>query len=150
MSGKMEGRRFASMLLPAPGAPHISTLCPPAAAISSARFTADCPLTSEKSKGNGCLPAAPNTYDGIRLGYSPVWFRGSRRKETRDLTSVTAKTSIPAITEASGAFSAGTKIRLSPDSFANSVIGSTPLTAQISPDSDSSPINAASSKLPRS
>ncbi len=32
--------RRASIVLPEPGAPIINTLCPPAAAISSARFTA--------------------------------------------------------------------------------------------------------------
>ena len=49
MGGKMEGSRFASMDLPAPGGPTIITLCPPAAAISSARFACSCPRTSEKS-----------------------------------------------------------------------------------------------------
>ena len=36
--GRMPGRRRASMVLPAPGGPTMSRLCPPAAAISSARF----------------------------------------------------------------------------------------------------------------
>ena len=49
MSGRMPGRRLASMLLPAPGGPIIRTLCPPAAATSSARLTFSCALTSAKS-----------------------------------------------------------------------------------------------------
>ena len=36
MSGRMETIRFASMLLPEPGGPTMRTLCPPAAATSSA------------------------------------------------------------------------------------------------------------------
>ena len=38
ISGRMPGMRFASILLPAPGGPIMSTLCPPAAATSSARL----------------------------------------------------------------------------------------------------------------
>ena len=49
--GRMLGRRLAIMDLPLPGAPMSSTLCPPAAATSSARFTFSCPFTSAKSKG---------------------------------------------------------------------------------------------------
>ena len=48
--GRMEGRRFASMDFPLPGAPTNRMLCPPAAATSNARFTFSCPFTSEKSK----------------------------------------------------------------------------------------------------
>lgn len=47
--GRIVGMRRASIVLPEPGAPIINTLCPPAAAISSARFTAVCPFTSAKS-----------------------------------------------------------------------------------------------------
>ena len=46
ISGIMVGTHLASIVLPAPGGPDISTLCPPATAISSARFAAACPLTS--------------------------------------------------------------------------------------------------------
>ena len=58
MSGRMEGRRFASMLFPEPGGPSSSTLWPPPAAISSARLTSTWPLTSAKSRespGSGRL-----------------------------------------------------------------------------------------------
>ena len=37
-SGRIEGIRRASIVFPEPGTPTIRTLCPPAAAISSARF----------------------------------------------------------------------------------------------------------------
>ena len=49
MSGRIDGSRRASMDLPAPGEPMSRILCPPAAAISSARLTFSCPMTSEKS-----------------------------------------------------------------------------------------------------
>ena len=39
MSGSIDGMRFASILFPEPGGPIIRVLCPPAAAISSARLT---------------------------------------------------------------------------------------------------------------
>ena len=48
--GRMLGRRAANIDLPDPGGPIISILCPPAAAISMARFAIACPFTSEKSK----------------------------------------------------------------------------------------------------
>ena len=41
--------RWASIVLPAPGGPIIMTLCAPAAAMMSARFTLSCPFTSAKS-----------------------------------------------------------------------------------------------------
>jgi len=49
ISGRIPGRQRAIIVLPLPGGPIISTLWPPAAAISSARLTAACPLTSAKS-----------------------------------------------------------------------------------------------------
>ena len=47
--GNMVGSLFASMVLPAPGGPMSIALWPPAAAISSARFTFSYPFTSLKS-----------------------------------------------------------------------------------------------------
>ena len=49
MAGNRPAKRCASMDLPEPGAPIINTLCPPAAAISSARRAAAWPLTSAMS-----------------------------------------------------------------------------------------------------
>ena len=48
-SGSMEGMLFASMVLPEPGVPTSSILCPPAAAISAARFAPYWPFMSSKS-----------------------------------------------------------------------------------------------------
>lgn len=49
IGGMIDGSRRASIVLPEPGEPIISTLWPPAAAISSARLATRCPLTSLKS-----------------------------------------------------------------------------------------------------
>ena len=49
IGGRMDGPRRASIVLPEPGDPIISTLCPPATATSSAVFTIGCPFTSAKS-----------------------------------------------------------------------------------------------------
>lgn len=47
--GKIEDKRLANMVFPAPGGPINIILCPPAAAISIHRLTLSCPRTSEKS-----------------------------------------------------------------------------------------------------
>ncbi len=49
MAGSKPAKRWASMDLPEPGGPAISRLCPPAAAISSARLAAAWPFTSDRS-----------------------------------------------------------------------------------------------------
>ncbi|SCV66215.1 hypothetical protein ANAPH2_01518 [Anaplasma phagocytophilum] len=45
-SGKIPEILFAIIDFPVPGGPIISKLCPPAAAISAARFAISCPNTS--------------------------------------------------------------------------------------------------------
>ena len=50
-AGKSVGMRRASIVLPEPGGPMRSALCPPAAAISSARLQLCWPRTSERSTG---------------------------------------------------------------------------------------------------
>ena len=74
MSGRMEGRRLASMDLPEPGGPTIKILCPPAAAISKTRFT--CPFTWEKS-GPGRGTTVPSQAGAGEMGASPVRWRTS-------------------------------------------------------------------------
>ena len=68
ISGRMDGSRRASMDLPEPGEPISSTLWPPAAATSKARFTFSWPMTSAKS-GRG-----RDTGEGVQgaMGASPV------------------------------------------------------------------------------
>ena len=64
IGGMMPGRRRASILLPVPGGPTNNRLCPPAAAISSARFACRCPLTSRKSISVGGCTAGLWQADG--------------------------------------------------------------------------------------
>ena len=70
MSGRMEGRRLASMDFPAPGEPMSRILWPPAAAISRARFTFSWPTTSEKS-GPGSASASGVHTGAVARGRSP-------------------------------------------------------------------------------
>ncbi len=49
IGGMIPAKRCASIVLPVPGGPTSSALCPPAAAISSARLAAAWPLTSNRS-----------------------------------------------------------------------------------------------------
>ena len=102
MSGKMEGRRLASMDFPEPGEPMSRILCPPAAAISSARFTFSCPMTSAKS-GSAFRAACSGVHAGAGdSGSLPCKWAMSCS------TFSTAYTVRPCASVASAAFSAGT------------------------------------------
>ena len=103
--GRMDGSRRASMVLPAPGGPIIRTLCPPAAATSSARLACSWPLTSAKSTGVArvALEQLPRVDPGGRD------LRGSReRNSAASASESTPITSSPSTTAASAAFSRGT------------------------------------------
>ena len=76
MSGRMEGKRLASMDLPLPGGPTISTLCPPAAATSRARFTFSWPFTSEKSGKTASASVMGGAFCGA-MGSSPLKWASS-------------------------------------------------------------------------
>ena len=60
--GRIPGSARAKIVFPPPGGPVIKILCPPAAAMISARFAFSCPFTSRKSiagvgfvaRGPGC------------------------------------------------------------------------------------------------
>jgi uncharacterized membrane protein len=54
----------ASSVLPEPGGPVINTLCPPAAATSSARLTCSCPLISAKSVAYSGGGSAAGSWSG--------------------------------------------------------------------------------------
>ena len=111
------------MDFPVPGGPMSSALCPPAAAISSARFTFSWPLTSAKSNSSSSLCskiAAMSTFVGAIL-ISPSRNCAASR---RFWTGMTCK---PATTAASAAFSAGTSTPIFPSAFARIATGNTPL-----------------------
>ena len=71
--GRMDGSRRASMVLPEPGGPSSSTLCPPAAATSSARLADGPPVigieTLEEAIAylRGEATRAPTTVDAAAL-----------------------------------------------------------------------------------
>ena len=145
--GRIVGIRRASIVFPEPGAPIISTLCPPAAAISSARLASACPFTSAKSSSyrpaatsNGS--AAPGTAGTISA--SPF---------SSAITSFrlpAPSTSIPSTTAASRALSAGSTSLRNPSPRARTAIGSTPRTGFSVPSSDSSPANIVPPSAPAS
>jgi hypothetical protein len=65
IAGRIEGLERASNVLPEPGGPVISTLCPPAAATSSARLTCSCPLISAKSAAYGGAASEAASTSGV-------------------------------------------------------------------------------------
>ena len=101
MSGRIDGSRRASMDLPAPGEPMSRILCPPAAAISSARLTFSCPMTSEKSGPVSLVCSA------CHFGWGESFFFTLQmlheRHDVRHAVTVTPSASV-----ASAAFAAGT------------------------------------------
>ena len=102
-AGMMLGRRRASMVLPAPGGPLMSTLWPPATAISSTRFTVACPMMSAKS----CAAAVPwRSMPATSAGgcASPP---PAARLATACVRVATGYTSRPSTSEASAALAAG-------------------------------------------
>ncbi len=143
MSGRMEGSRFAIMLLPEPGEPSSRMLWLPLAAISKARLATFWPFTSAKSGKGRRLSAG-----------SAGWAAGMRESPRRWAiswgTSFTGYTCRPCITAPSRALSSGTNSRLYPASCARAAMGSTPRTRRTCPERESSPKNTASSKSHRS
>ena len=140
IGGKIEGKRFASILFPEPGGPISSTLWPPLAAISNARFAWVCPRTSAKSGKAG---------DAKSILLWGIWGNMVRlpvRWSISCFTFVTGYTSNPSTTAPSAALTAGTNKRWYPNSLAWIAIGSTPRIPWISPDKDNSPIIAQSER----
>ena len=132
------------MLLPEPGGPMKITLCPPAAAISSARLAAACPLTSAKSgmpSQSGSRKTAPPLFESGRS--SPERARMASVREFTAYTRMCGST-----VAASRAFAAGTiSVRMFGICFASSAAGRTPLTARTELSSASSPRIMASSSV---
>ena len=134
MAGKMVGSRRASMVLPEPGGPTIRTLCPPAAATSSALRAAPCPRTSAKSTSE---PAATEGSDGMELARSG--FQSPRRNAATAATEGAPTASRPSTRAASPTFASDTTTPRRPPAAAAMATGRTPAVGTISPLSDSSP-----------
>ena len=100
-AGRIEGRRRASIVLPAPGEPTISRLWPPAAATSSARRACCWPRTSARSTPSTTSvgPASGVTAGGDQFPLrSPTTSRSDGAPTTRS----------PSTCAASRAFASGT------------------------------------------
>ncbi len=100
--GKIVASRLASMVFPEPGGPIIRILCPPAAAMTMARFTCSWPLTSAKSISSPVLVSSSTAGGG-----SGVRSAAPRRNSTTSGRLCAAYTARSGTTAASRAFSLG-------------------------------------------
>ena len=103
ISGRTPRRRRASIVLPAPGGPVISRLCPPAAAISMARRATACPRMSARSVPSSWTSLTVGTWTSVTAS---GWFRASMASASER----TVQTSRPSTTQASGAFRGGSRM----------------------------------------
>ena len=130
-AGSNPEKRRASMVFPAPGGPMKRALWPPAAATSSAHFAVCCPRTSARSSA----VAGAVSCGAVAGGRPPV-----PQNVSAASASVRAPyTRIPCTSAPSGAFCSGTIRPSNPRLRASSATGSTPRTANTSPESASSP-----------
>ena len=135
--GRIPANRRASIVLPDPGGPTIRTLCPPAAATSSARLAVVCPRTSPKS-GRGSLEAdAP----AAGLGSEGANSSGRLSRLTTSARCLSPNTRTPSTTAASAALLCGTMTFEIPIRRAHTAIERVPRTGRSEPSSDSSPTN---------
>ena len=118
----MPGRRRLSMVFPLPGGPTNSRLCPPAAAISSARRAVSWPRISLMS-GAPAVSTASSLAGAIAgsTGASPLKVAISSFRLSTGNTAVS-----PPTTAASAALSRGTNMRRSPRRRAQAAMGKHP------------------------
>ncbi len=129
--GRMDGRRLASIDLPAPGGPTISRLWPPAAATSSARLAVSWPLMSARSGSaspGSAMPASgrDRTWVPRKWLAMAIRLRGARIAMS------------PLAQAASGPEAAG-QMSPRPSALAAIAAGRTPATGAMVPSSDNSP-----------
>ena len=131
--GKSDGSRCASIDLPVPGGPVKSSECPPAAAISSARFARACPRTSDKSgaavaAGSAAGEASARSVRAVRCAHTA--------------SNDAAPYTVAPFTIAASAADTSGSTNARPSRRADSAIASAPRTARSSPVSASSPANS--------
>ena len=134
--GRIAASRRASMVLPPPGGPTSSTLCAPAAAISSARLAWAWPLTSEKSRSSAAAVGGRGTAGATNTGSPPF----SRPTASRKVGA--ASTRRPSTACASPWFARGTTRVSMPWRRHARPTASAPRTLWIWPSSASSPTTA--------
>lgn len=149
MGGKRPAKRCASIDLPDPGGPVMSRLCPPAAAISSARLAAAWPFTSARSGSAACVPAG--ALDSMRDRPWPAsapsggMLPSGRKWITTSSRCRAPYTWVPGTSAASCALACGSTSRATSASGAAAramALASAPRTGRSSPDNDSSPANS--------
>ena len=140
IGGRMEGIRRAIIVLPEPGEPIISRLCPPATAISTALRALSWPLTSAKSSPR---PSSAETSEARSVECGSI-SKSPLRNSTASRRVRTGMTSIPETTLASSAFSSGTSTARRPMRRISITMGRIPRTRRTPPASDSSPTSAYS------
>ena len=131
-SGRIDGSRSASIVLPAPGGPNRARWWPPAAATSRPYRPSSWPATSARSGPVGRRRPASGG-GGSSSGPAP------RTKSTSRCSESTARTVTPGTTVASRALASGTITRVIPARAAAATIGSTPRTGRTVPSRPSSP-----------
>ena len=151
MAGNSPAKRCASMDFPDPGGPTSSRLCPPAAAISSARRAAAWPFTSAKSGpvgmtlagARGCRRSQPSGSGGVE---SLVWPVGANWRTTSNKCRA-RYTRTPSTSAASSALPGGSThcvgvLARVPSVGADRLMASAPRMGRSSPPSDNSPANS--------
>ena len=133
-AGRMVGIRLAMSDFPEPGGPIIKRLCPPAAATSTARRMAVCPLTSEKS---GC--DSPLAWRGVMVATSGVTFASPVRKRRAPSSESAGIASMPPTSAASSADVRGRMTPRMPAFRARMAIATPPRTGRVPPLKPSSP-----------
>ena len=129
--------RFAIIVFPDPGDPAINRLCPPATAISAARFTAFCPQISAKSSlALCCLFFSFSFFSLLDFSERAAPFRYAQSSSRLSA----GRISIPFTSLPSVSFSPGRIKLLHPCSFASITIGRTPGTPLIFPSRLNSPV----------
>ena len=144
MGGSRPAKRCASIDLPEPGGPTISTEWPPAAAISSARLAVLWPLTSDRS---GCGAGLAGGWPLRRTQPSPGSGAGSldggRKRCTTSSKCRARNTSAPGTSAASSALSGGSTSWVCVLCWRSArLMARAPRTGRSCPDSESSPANS--------
>ncbi len=135
--GRIDGRRSASIVFPAPGGPKRNMWWPPAAAISSARRAVGCPRSSARSGIFGTDAGSAGT-----AGSSSVWPYNQATSVARFRG---ASTVMPSTSAASLAFSGETIAVVNPACRAAMSAGSVPGTERRLPSRPSSASRTAPS-----
>ncbi len=92
--GSSPGSRCASIDLPEPGGPTINRLCAPAAATSSARLAASCPLMSARS-GNGPSSRGAAGSGGVSTCSPLKWLMSASRVGAARISTSPAQAASP-------------------------------------------------------